>query len=230
LTTQQETQFLSTLIRDVGLSVDESSSDESKACEMALIHMVEMSQAYVRSQRLWRVHVSIRDMMRVLQLYRVLLTGDHRGVFLLPLPPGVLPGSTAGIQHIHWCAAIVAVALAYQLRLPAALRVDWAKRLDALLVEHRCPAHLRSNAVVQKTLDRFYASTHVPPGIAPTSALKENIYATVLCLVARVPLNITGPPGCGKTLAVQTVIENMKGASSIMPMYKLLPNLQQSEC
>jgi hypothetical protein len=113
---------------------------------------------------------------------------------------------------------------------------------------------------------RLYDNTFVPKGIAPTSALKENIYATVLCLVAGVPLNITGPPGCGKTLAVQvrraarwygamrplhcqctahgyaasvtpyrltppfsaqTVVENMKGASSPMALYKKLPNLQQ---
>lgn len=34
-------------------------------------------------------------------------------------------------------------------------------------------------------------------------------------------------PGCGKTLAVQTVVENMKGASSPMPLFRMLPNLQQ---
>lgn len=49
----------------------------------------------------------------------------------------------------------------------------------------------------------------------------------MLCLVARIPLNITGPPGCGKTLAVQTVVENMKGSSSPTPLFVKLPNLQQ---
>ena len=53
------------------------------------------------------------------------------------------------------------------------------------------------------------------------------MYACVLCLVAGIPINITGPPGCGKTLAVQTVVENMKGASSPKPLFRLLPNLQQ---
>jgi hypothetical protein len=168
--------------------------------------------------------------MRVLQLYRELLSGNRRDVFLLPLPAGVLPGSKEGLAHVQWCAVIMSVALAYQLRLPAQLREEWALRMDEMLQEHNCPRHLsQTTAVVHKCLDRFFAGTHVPPGIAPTSALKENIYATVICLVARIPLNITGPPGCGKTLAVQTVVENMKGLSSTMPLYKLLPNLQQSE-
>jgi hypothetical protein len=129
---------------------------------------------------------------------------------------------------VHWNAAILSVALAYQLRLPAHLRIQWAARVDVLLVEHKSPKHLRAAGVVMsKCIDRFFAGTHVPQGIAPTSALKENVFATVLCVVARVPLNITGPPGCGKTLAVQTVVENMRGASSMMPLFKLLPNLQQ---
>jgi hypothetical protein len=203
LNTHQETQFLSTLVRDIGIGVVESHSKESSECELALVHVVEACQAFVRRQDLWRVHVSIRDMMRVLQLYRVLLTKNHREVFLLPLPASVSPASPTGVAHVHWSAAIISVALAYQLRLPAQLRVEWSVEIDALLEQHNCPAHLRTATVVQKCIDRFFAGTHVPKGIAPTSALKENVYATVLCVLARVPLNITGPPGCGKTLAVQ---------------------------
>ncbi len=42
----------------------------------------------MRSKDLWRVHVSIRDMSRVLKLYKVLMKGAHREVFLVPPPQG----------------------------------------------------------------------------------------------------------------------------------------------
>lgn len=41
----------------------------------------------MRSKNLWRVHVSIRDMGRVLRLYKVLMRPKMREVFLIKPPP-----------------------------------------------------------------------------------------------------------------------------------------------
>jgi hypothetical protein len=110
----------------------------------------------------------------------------------------------------------MSVALAYQLRLPARLRVEFAERIDCILREQMCPPALNVQGVVSACMNRLYEGTFVPKGIAPTrcvfemnssplfvlyspltprycSALKENIYACVVCLVAGIPLNITGP-------------------------------------
>lgn len=164
LTAQQEAQFLSTLARDCGFGVPV----RHDACEYALIKLVEASQAFVRERRLWRVHVSIRDMMRVLQLYRTLVTGSMRAVFLPSLPSGTQPGSTADHDFVHWTAIIMAVAMAYMLRCPAPMRAEWLTFIEALLTKHGCPSHLRAASVIAQCIDQVYAGTLVPRGIAPT--------------------------------------------------------------
>lgn len=111
LTPDQESQFLSTLVRDVGLGV--APAERSVSAETTLTDLVRVCQArkslcgfagcsrftlpslhaqeYVRSKHLWRVHVSIRDMGRVLRLYKVLMRPRMREVFLLPPPPNASP-------------------------------------------------------------------------------------------------------------------------------------------
>ena len=41
----------------------------------------------------------------------------------------------------------------------------------------------------------------LPPGIALNTALKENIFTLLVCVVNKIPLLICGKPGCSKTLA-----------------------------
>ena len=146
----------------------------------------------MRSKSLWRVHVSIRDMDRALRLYKVLMRGEMRYVFLLPPPENASPedvsrqncsdcsGRTASfnnntcisllqaLRFAHWLAIIMAVSLAYQLRLPAHLRVEYAERIDCILRENLCPPELNVQSVVNACMNRLYDGTFVPKGIAPT--------------------------------------------------------------
>lgn len=166
LSTQQEAQFLTTLARDQGFGVE--GKDRHERCEQALISIIESSQEFVREKHLWRVHVSIRDMMRVLQLYRTLLASSNRQVFLPPLPPDVAPGSVAATETAHWSAVIVAVAMAYMLRLPPVLRTQWFALVDELLPRLGCPPHLQAAGVFQSSIDLVFSGTLIPRGIAPT--------------------------------------------------------------
>ena len=69
----------------------------------------------------------------------------------------------------------------------------------------------------QEELDWFCKSIYLPPGIAKTQALKENLFATFVCTATRTPLIIVGPPGSSKTLSFNLVIANVKGPASKMP-------------
>ena len=62
----------------------------------------------------------------------------------------------------------MAVALAYQLRLPARLRLEFAERIDGILREQQCPPELNVQSVVSACMNRLYDGTFVPKGIAPT--------------------------------------------------------------
>ena len=54
----------------------------------------------------------------------------------------------------------------------------------------------------------------LPTGIARTQALKENLFATIVCTVTRTPLIIVGAPGSSKTLSFNVAIANLKGQES----------------
>lgn len=50
--------------------------------------------------------------------------------------------------------------------------------------------------------------------IARNSALKENLFVMFACLINRIPLFLTGDPGCSKTLALNLIIKNLAGKNS----------------
>ena len=54
----------------------------------------------------------------------------------------------------------------------------------------------------------------LPTGIAKTEALKENLFATIICTVTNTPLIIVGAPGSSKTLSFNLAISNLKGPES----------------
>jgi hypothetical protein len=63
-------------------------------------------QQYIRAARMWRVHVSIRDIMRVIDLYRYFRT-TSAGKELI--------GSSE--RTSHWKALIISIAMGYYFRL-----------------------------------------------------------------------------------------------------------------
>lgn len=54
----------------------------------------------------------------------------------------------------------------------------------------------------------------LPDRIAPTEALKENVFATIVCVMTHTPLIIVGPPGSSKTLSFKIVSMNLQGQAS----------------
>jgi hypothetical protein len=226
LSEKQEEEFLATFVADVGVDLGAAahSNIDVQLFQRRLVRLALLAQRFVRSLSLDRVHVSIRDLMRTLKLYQTLI--KHRAALLPFASASEVPHAGAQADD-HWCALIIAVGLAYQLRLPQDARFALADKVDAALAELRCPTRFRMQPVLDGAVSKVYDATAVPCGISRTSALMENIYACVTTLLAGIPLSITGPPGCGKTLAVQTVVDNMKAESAAAPMYKQLRNLQQ---
>ena len=66
---------------------------------------------------------------------------------------------------------------------------------------------------------------NLPKGIALNSALKENVFTALVCIVNKIPCFICGKPGCSKTLTVQLLSTNLRGVDSIEPFFKTLPEI-----
>src|SRR5690242_15252510 len=54
---------------------------------------------------------------------------------------------------------------------------------------------------VKHQLQDLFNKMVIPPGIAPTQAVLENLFCNVVCIETKIPLIVTGPPGCSKTLS-----------------------------
>ena len=63
-------------------------------------------------------------------------------------------------------------------------------------------------------LDWYINQVELPTGIAKTQALKENLFANIICTVTHTPLIIVGAPGSSKTLSFNLAIANLKGQES----------------
>ena len=63
-------------------------------------------------------------------------------------------------------------------------------------------------------MDFYINNLSLPVGIAKTEALKENLFATIICTVTNTPLIIVGAPGSSKTLSFNLTISNLKGRES----------------
>jgi hypothetical protein len=137
----------------------------------------------------------------------------------------------------------MAVAMTYYFRLDPKhntgsrfryLRDEFARMVQDLIERHsniyaasREAARVDFKDVLRRSLDRVFAATILPRGIAATQGLKENVYANVACIECGIPLVITGDPGTGKTLSFRIASDNMKGHSSTSSPYQRLHAVQR---
>ena len=242
LMTDQERDWIGNYLSDTNLGLaTELQNDENKNYIISALRVgIIASQEFVRNARMERVEVSIRDMVRAVQLYRFLLLPENRDTFL----PTVQGETTRDMHMIDrercWKALMVSLGLVYYFRLDTSrdLRSRYIIMLmqlfehDGLEGRGSVDAHrelsvsLPFEIVLSQSIDKLWNGTKRPRGIAPTRGLKENIFATVICIEACIPLIITGPPGTGKTLSFQIASRNMKGISSPTASYKKLKLVQ----
>jgi hypothetical protein len=134
-------------------------------------------------------------------------------------------------DEAHWKSLVMAITVAYLLRLPTSfvategatprdLRREFEDHLYARLVEYERYPKEFINDMIERELLHFIKHSDIPIGVAATRALQENLFAITVCIEAGIPLIITGPPGCSKTLSFNTAAENMKGKHSSKPLYR----------
>ena len=108
-------------------------------------------------------------------------------------------------------AVLVALGIVYYMRLDEANRKNYLKALEE---ESDFLGDIKFKKAFDDELDRYMKFFELPNGIAPTQALKENVFATIICAVTHTPLIIVGAPGSSKTLSFNLVISNLKGHES----------------
>ena len=116
----------------------------------------------------------------------------------------------------HRRAVMVALGIVYFLRLPSKFRVEYRIFLDT---SHRMGEEITFSDAFEMEL-RWFIDHFELPGIAKTSALKENVFAIIACAVTHTPLIIVGPPGSSKTLSFNIASANLKGKESRFEIFR----------
>jgi hypothetical protein len=108
---------------------------------------------------------------------------------------------------------LLTVGVVYYLRLSPEYRARFEQMLHSSLSTEREEGEPLSE-VLDEVMKGLLDNTELEKGIARTQGLKENIFMTIVCCCARIPLTVIGPPGSSKTLSVTVVTENAKGKQS----------------
>ena len=166
-------------------------------------------EAIVRSKSC----VSQRDIQRVFTFYKYLLKFyNNKSIQESRKSHGFDTSSE------HRRAMLVSLGLVYYLRLNTEDRLAYQQWLDSQNTE--ITSKLMFSNAFQDELNWLINSVELPTGIAKTEALKENIFAAVLCSITTTPLIIEGAPGSSKTLSLNLVVGNIKGKESIKIVFR----------
>ena len=117
----------------------------------------------------------------------------------------------------HRRALLVALAIVYYMRLNKKFRDAYKDLMDK---ESKLPNEVSFSKAFDDELKWYLNQVELPEGIAKTEALKENIFATIICTVTRIPLIIVGAPGSSKTLSFNITVANLKGLESKTPLFR----------
>ncbi|GAM22494.1 hypothetical protein SAMD00019534_056690 [Acytostelium subglobosum LB1] len=178
----------------------------------ALKEFIIKGQNALREVHQSKTHVSIRDIMRAIDLYQFFYK-KKVGKSILACTFNDI--DTNKTQH-HLLAIITSIALTYYIRCaPGEPREKMLAQLNKqyqqdayadLRTQYRTFKDLFDNIV--NSFCRF-DTMDVPKGIAPTESLKLNIFCITVAINCKMPMFIVGPPGCSKTLSFGIVINNM---------------------
>lgn len=113
-------------------------------------------------------------------------------------------------------AVLVSLGLVYYLRLDTKYR----KKYKTILDHEAAAAQECFSKSFEEELNWYIDHIDLPDGIARTQALKENLFATIICTMTHTPLIIVGQPGSSKTLSFNLCLANLKGQESKVNVFR----------
>lgn len=103
------------------------------------------------------------------------------------------------------------------MKLSSNFREEYAKYLDDTTQLHN---EICFTDAFEQEIAYYIKQVELPKGIACTVALKENLFATIICTITHTPLIIVGAPGSSKTLSFNQTVANLKGMESKNALFR----------
>ena len=175
--------------------------------EYAKRTLTEAAYSPQEAKKSARSCVSQRDMQRVFDFYKWLFNTYKEFKRF----------STTKEQQVR--AVLVSLGLVYYLRLGDKDRKSYSQFLN---IQSRDLGNVDFTTAFNEELDWYMNRVDLPPGIAKTTALKENVFANIVCCQTHTPLIIIGEPGTSKTLSFNIVANTFKGRASKHDDFKVI--------
>lgn len=189
--TESENSRLSTFISRAQKNVREFAKDTLMKLEF------DESEAIVRSKS----SVSQRDIQRVFHLI------EFFGSYIEPR--NFAHDKPVNPYMICRRIVFVAVGVVYYLKLDPDHRKIFRAKMQIDLETQSF------EMVFEDEIKYLIEKTELPPGIALTQGLKENLFSTIVCTATKIPLIIIGPPGTSKTLSFNLTVQNLNKARQL---------------
>lgn len=178
-----------------------------------LQELLSVSQRFVRQLESVSYCVSLRDVQRCIILIKW---------FLKTLPMEDV------VHDVEIMSIILALSVSYHSRFSSNKhRMSYRKELHKLFSENG-RKYLDDNYIQRIIIDQqndILERMDLPTGIAKNTALKENVFVILVCLLNKIPIFLVGKPGCSKSLSIQVIRNNLRGKDSKDTFFKSLPQL-----
>ena len=79
--------------------------------------------------------------------------------------------------------------------------------------------------LLRQQQDEILLHMELPRGIARNTALRENVFIVMVCILNRIPVFLVGKPGCSKSLSMQLIRSNLRGKDSKNKYFYDFPQL-----
>lgn len=210
LQNQDEESYIKRMIQ--GLFLDEKFDN-------LFVKLLIVSQEFVKNEEGNSCCVSLRDVERckrlVIWFLRMLKEKDNS---ILNKP-----------NKLESNAIILALSICYDCRFPDNEVRKCYRRKIAASSEMMADLQLNDEESIKKIIvdqqNDILNRMELPPGTAKNTALRENVFVILVCILNRIPVFVVGKPGCSKSLSMQLIRSNLRGKDSSDSFFSTQPQL-----
>ena len=182
-----------------------------------LVQLLVMSQNFIKKMHQNETCVSLRDVSRCKRLigwFKMTLKSKYQDI---------------NDEQCEINSIILALAHSYHSRLATTSeRNQYRKEMYTVFKTFKS-AEVDSesdilNTIVSEQKD-ILERMDLPEGTATNTALQENVFVIMVCILNRIPIFVVGKPGCSKSLSLQLIKSNLRGKDSEDEYFRKLPQL-----
>lgn len=181
------------------------------------VKLLIMSQQFVRDEEKSDCCVSLRDVDRCKRLAIWF-------VHILKLKDGCILN-----QPFEPKAIILALSICYHSRFSDNdVRKRYRQKIATssdVMAELQLNREESIKQIIVGQQDDILNRMELPLGIAKNTALRENVFVILVCILNRIPVFVVGKPGCSKSLSMQLIRSNLRGRDSGDSFFQKLPQL-----